>query len=54
MTDRLEAGDGNIICPGYENHKARILLAREVFALTDSGEVVCSECEKKSTEAQDG
>ena len=58
MTDRLEAREGNIICPGYENHKPRILPKGEVFALTDEGYVVCQDCEKnwlgKSKEASDG
>lgn len=47
MTDRLEAGPSNIICPGYENHKARILWAGEGYALTKYGDVVCRDCEQK-------
>jgi hypothetical protein len=44
--ERLAAGKGNIICPGYEIHKPRILDNGEVFALTAEGAVVCQDCEK--------
>lgn len=47
MTDWLKAGDGNIICPGYDNHEARILPKGEEYALTDDGHVCCDECRKK-------
>jgi hypothetical protein len=44
LTDYLEAKEGNIVCPGYEVHEPRILDTGEVFALTDEGSVVCSDC----------
>lgn len=51
MNERLEAKEGNIICPGYDNHKPRVLEAGEMFAHTDTGEVVCSECEWRWSES---
>jgi hypothetical protein len=47
MTERLEAKEGNIVCPGYDIHKPRILWAGEGFALTKYGDVVCHDCEHK-------
>lgn len=47
MTDRLEAKEGNIVCPGYDNHKPRVLWAGEGYALSKYGDVICRECEAK-------